>query len=203
LICAFDSAWRARALAGDTAAVTALADAALGPLFRFCLYRVGRDRHLCEEVVQETLVWAIRNLRDYNPLRSSGNIFSWLTGIARNQIHKALSRQWGTASLEGLWDAIDQQLLAVYARLDSDPFDDDLLSRQETAEMVNMTMSQLPEHYRQALEAKYVQGRSVREIAAVGEISEKAVESMLTRARAAFRGTFLALARSAGTQSTV
>ena len=44
-----------------------MADAVLQPLYRFCFYRVGRDRHLCEEAVQETLVHAIRHLRDYDP----------------------------------------------------------------------------------------------------------------------------------------
>jgi DNA-directed RNA polymerase specialized sigma24 family protein len=54
-------------------------------------------------------------------------------------------------------------------------------------------------HYRETLEAKYVLGQSVRDIAAALEISEKAVESQLTRARKAFRATFLALTRNLGT----
>ena len=57
-------------------------------------------------------------------------------------------------------------------------------------------MSQLPSHYREALEAKYVSGQSVRTIAQTLSMSEKAVESQLTRARKAFRATFLAMARS-------
>ena len=68
--------------------------------------------------------------------------------------------------------------------------------RQETRELVNTTMSQLPPHYREALEAKYLTGRSVRDMAAVWSISEKAVESLLTRARQAFRVAFLALSRN-------
>jgi DNA-directed RNA polymerase specialized sigma24 family protein len=54
----FDADWRRRALAGQVEAVRALAEAALAPLYAFCLYRVGRNRHLCEEVVQETMVRA-------------------------------------------------------------------------------------------------------------------------------------------------
>ena len=59
--------------------------------------------------------------------------------------------------------------------------------------MVNATMSQLPPQYGRALEAKYVLGRSVREIARAWKVSEKAVESQLSRARTAFRTVFLAL----------
>jgi RNA polymerase sigma-70 factor, ECF subfamily len=202
----FDAAWRTRALAGEPAAVRLLTDAALGPLFTFCLYRVGRDRHLCEEVVQETLLRAVLDLDAYEPDRSAGNIFPWLAGLARNAVRRALARRrrecpgQDPASLETLWDRIDRELLEVYARLESDPFDDDLLRRDETRQMVNATMSQLPPHYRATLEAKYLHGRTVRDIAAAAETSEKAIESQLTRAREAFRATFIALARNLGVE---
>jgi RNA polymerase sigma factor (sigma-70 family) len=70
-----------------------------------------------------------------------------------------------------------------------------VLKREETREMVNATMAQLPPHYREALEAKYVAGRTVRDMAAGWRMSEKAVESQLGRAREAFRATFAALAQ--------
>ena len=192
----FDSAWRARALQGSADAVKTLTDEALQPLYRFCLYRVGRNRHLCEEVVQETLLRALRDLRQYDPGRAANNIFPWLTGLARNEIHRALGREHAAVSLEVLWANMDKELLAFYARLDSEPFTDELLQREETRELVNATMSQLPPHYREALEAKYVTGKSVRDLAALSDISEKAAESLLSRARQAFRVAFLALSRN-------
>jgi RNA polymerase sigma-70 factor (ECF subfamily) len=189
----FDAAWHGEALAGDARALTALASAALKPLYRFCYYRLGRRRELCEEVVQETLVRAIRELDRYEPDRSRGNIFPWLTGLARNEIHRLLARERAGQSLEACWLRIDAELAAVYAQLESQPMPDEVLQRQETREMVNATMSQLPYHYREALEAKYVRGLSVRDIAAALSTSEKSVESQLTRAREAFRKAFLAL----------
>ena len=77
---------------------------------------------------------------------------------------------------------MDRELLAQYARLEVEPFADDLLEREETRQLVNTTMSQLPPHYRDALEAKYLRGKSVRDLATLWSISEKAVESLLTRA---------------------
>ena len=198
----FDSSWRRRALAGDPGAVRHLADSALVPLYQFCLYRVGRDRHVCEEVVQETLCQAIRDLRSYDPGRANNSIFGWLTGLARNHIQRVLGKERRAVSLEALWSRMDKELLEVYARLDSQVFEEDLLERQETREMVNVTMSQLPQYYRAALEAKYVRGESVREIADASAISEKAAESMLTRARDAFRETFLSLARNLNVEVT-
>jgi RNA polymerase sigma-70 factor (ECF subfamily) len=195
----FDSNWRQRAVDGQSDAIGALARASIEPLYRFCFHRVGRNQHLCEEIVQETLLRAIRNLDQYEPDRASNNIFPWLTGLARNEIRRVLAREKATVSLDILWEKMDRDLLALYERLDAEPFSDDVLRREETREMVGATMSQLPMHYRETLEAKYVLGQSVRDIAAALEISEKAVESQLTRARKAFRATFLALTRNLGT----
>jgi RNA polymerase sigma-70 factor (ECF subfamily) len=196
----FDDAWRRLALTGNTGAVQALTDATLEPLFAFCLYRVGRNRHLCEEVVQETLLRVLRDLSHYEPQRSNNNIFPWLTGLARNEIHRVLGRERAGVSLETLWANVDKELLAVFARLESEPFADALLEREETRELVNATMAQLPQHYREALEAKYVSNKSVRDLASQWGASEKAVESQLTRARKAFRATFLALSRNLGAE---
>lgn len=196
----FDAAWQARALAGQPDAIAALADAALEPLFAFCFYRVGRSRHLCEDVVQDTLVRAISELRHYDPARGQNQIFPWLTGLARNEIHRALVREKPTASMESLWTRLDQELRGVYARLESAPLAEVVLAREETRELVNATMSQLPPHYREALEAKYVRGHSVRDMAEHWQTSEKAVESQLSRARSAFREVFLALTRNLDTE---
>lgn len=192
----FDSDWRRRALSGEPAAVQLLADSALLPLFRFCFHRVGGDRHKCEEVVQETLLRALRELDRYEPERGGNHIFPWLTGLARNEISRVLGRDKHAASLEVLWNRMDRDLRAIFARLEQEPFPDELMERDETRAMVNATMAQLPPHYRQALEAKYVEGRSMREMAAAEGGTEKAVESLLTRARQAFRDTFLALTRN-------
>lgn len=191
----FDAAWHKLAMDADAGAIRALADSNLTPLWRFCLYRVGNDRHLCDEVVQETLLQAIDRLKDYDPARAGGNIFAWLCGLARNEIRRALATRRNTSSLEIAWERIDRDLRETYARLESRPLEADILQREQTRQVVNATLATLPAHYREALEAKYVQGQSVRDMAAAARVSEKAVESQLSRARDAFRATFLTLAR--------
>lgn len=191
----FDSNWHRRALAGDRDAIETLVKSVLTPLHSFCLYRVGRNRALCEEVVQETILRAVNELDKYDPSRSANNIFPWLIGIACNEIHRAVASEKVTVSLESLWAGLDRQLQDTYSRLETASLDDDCLQRQETRELVNATMSQLPRQYQSALEARYFHGRSTREISALTHVSEKAVESQLARAREAFRATFLALVR--------
>jgi RNA polymerase sigma-70 factor (ECF subfamily) len=191
----FDETWRRKALQGDETAVKVLLEYVLKPLYGFCLYRVGKNQHWCEEVVQETMMRALRDLAAYEPSRAGNNVFPWLTGLARNEIQRVLQREKSAASLQTLWANLDQELLGLYAKLETAPFDDDLLQRQETRDLVNATMAQLPDHYRETLEEKYVQGKSQREMAQHRQLSEKALESQLTRARNAFRVTFLALSR--------
>lgn len=196
----FNDAWRHKALSGDQAAVQLLLREVLQPLYGFVLYRVGKNQHWCEEVVQETMLRALRELRNYEPARAQNSIFPWLTGLARNEIQRVLSREKATISMQNLWANLDQELLGLYAKLEEEPFAEELLQREETRDLVNATMAQLPDHYRETLEDKYVRGKSQREIAEMRHLSEKALESQLVRARKAFRATFLALSRQLQTE---
>ena len=120
----FDETWRHQALKGDEAAVQTLLANVLQPLYGFCLYRVGKNRHWCEEVVQETMLRALRDLPHYDPRRANHNIFPWLTGLARNEIQRVLVREKATAALQTLWANLDDELLGLYARLESEPFEE-------------------------------------------------------------------------------
>ena len=77
--------------------------------------------------------------------------------------------------------------------------DDDpewLLERSETAQLVQATLDRLPGHYGDVLEWKYIEGLAVAEIAARLRSTPKAIESMLTRARTAFRESFAGVVRA-------
>ena len=58
-----------------------------------------------------------------------------------------------------------------------------------------MALDRLPPHYGNALEWKYIQGYSVREIAARLDVSHEAAQSVLARAKRSFRDIYSALAR--------
>ena len=64
------------------------------------------------------------------------------------------------------------------------------LLRGEVARQVHETIDQLPSRYAQALAWKYNDGLPVIEIARRLDLSEKAAESLLTRAREAFRARY-------------
>ncbi len=192
----FDDDWQRRALAGERQALKDLAEHALVPLYRFVFYRVGGRADLAEEVVQESMIQAIRDLAAYQPRRAEGRILPWLCGLARNEIRRVLARYRDAVPLERLWQAVDRDLVRSLTRIDENEFSDAVLAREETRQFVNATMAQLPDDYRLVLEAKYVDGRSVRELAASMARTEKAIESLLGRARQAFRDAFCSLTRN-------
>jgi RNA polymerase sigma-70 factor, ECF subfamily len=194
----FDRRWHAKALAGDSESVALLARQVLGPLFRFCYHRLGRNQALAEDVVQETLLIAIERLETYDSARSGGRIWGWITGLARNEIRRALSRYEQGFSLQQFWESADVRLLEALRHIESEAISDADVVRNETRQLVNVTMSQLPVHYQQALEAKYMNGESLRQIAAALSLSVEAVESLLSRSRRAFRETFEILSRPKG-----
>lgn len=136
---------------------------------------------------------AIERLENYDPTRSEGRIWGWITGLARNEIRRALSRFEQGISLQLFWESMDVRLLDALRNIESESVSETDLVRLETRQLVNVTMSQLPVHYQQALEAKYMNGQSLREMAASLRVSVEAVESLLSRARRAFRETFVIL----------
>lgn len=192
----FDAQWRARMLAKDESASEELCREALAPMHTFCFHRVGRNRTDCEDVVQETMVRAVREIEKYDPERSANDIFPWLADLARNEIKRLLASRPQTQSLEALWENMDAQVLNRLSKVNEEDLEEETLRREETKKVVGMAMSQLPPNLREVLIAKYVQGLSSKEIAKMWKSSERGVESVLHRARKAFQETFIALTQN-------
>lgn len=172
---------------GDRKAFDAFFKEYFPRLFRFALGRVDHDPALAEEVVQRTMCIVVRKMASY---RGEALLFTWLCQICRNEMN-AVFRQRGDRYRADV--PIDDHP-AVQAALESmfaeDYRPDSARRREEVAQFVRATLQHLPSHYAKALEMKYVHGNSVIEIAAELELSEKATESLLTRARNAFKEGF-------------
>jgi RNA polymerase sigma-70 factor, ECF subfamily len=185
-----DAALVARLLLGDERAFQAFFDAYAPRLFRFALARLDRDADAAEEVVQATLCRAVMKLSTY---RGEAALFTWLCTFCRHEIsaHAVRTRRSGLAA-PLLEDAPDvRAALESLSTLADGP--DAPLRHQELARLVQMTLACLPEHYGDALEWKYIQELSVDDIATRMQLGRKAAESLLTRARHAFREAFAAL----------
>lgn len=185
---------RERVLQGDAAAAQAFFERHVEALYEFVHYRVGGDRTLAEDVVQDTLLVALERLGAFDG-RSS--LHTWLCGIAKNKI-RSQRRKRRPVLIEDVLAQADPAIDALLAEIDRTPLPEWVLERQETQELVGATLSSLPPDYRAALVDKYMEGLSVQEIARRQGKGAKAAESVLHRARLAFVRVFQLLAKTRG-----
>lgn len=172
-------------LAGDERAFTRFFDGYFPRVYRFALPRVDRNETLAREVVQATLVKALRRIDSW---RGEAALFTWLCQICRNEITDQLrSERRRRAVVVPIDD--DEELRAVLEAVESPPAADPLrnASAEEVRQLVHTVLDRLPGRYGEALEWKYVEGHSVEEIGQKLGIGTTAAQSLLARARIAFR----------------
>jgi RNA polymerase sigma-70 factor, ECF subfamily len=178
----------ARLLRGDEEAFAEFFDRNFAPLVRFALPRVG-DEHAAEEVVQATLCRAVRKLASY---RGEAALLTWLTTICRREISTYFEQRKKVPPMIDLSDDLPE-VRAVLESLGAESLStESSIQRRELARIVHAVLDHLPGRYGDALEWKYIDGFSVAEIAERLSLAPKAAESLLTRARTAFRDAFKA-----------
>jgi RNA polymerase sigma-70 factor (ECF subfamily) len=173
-------------LSGDETAAEAFFSEYFPRLFRFARARLDGDEDAAEEVTQTTLIRAVRKLSTY---RGEAALFTWLCTLCRHEISSWVERSGRAFHTSLAEDHPDlQAALEAAAKLSTDPELE--TGRRELSRLVRLTLDQLPARYSDVLDCKYVQGLSVDEIAERLGLGYKATESLLTRARQAFRDSF-------------
>jgi RNA polymerase sigma-70 factor (ECF subfamily) len=174
---------RQAVLAGDETAWRAWCLESFDELDRFVLWRCGGRRDLADDVVQETWLTAVRRIRRFDPTRAS--FLTWLRGIAANvrRNHTRKERRFAVERFSTNGEAaVDPAATA---------------NQQDRAETIAEVLDALSERQEAVLRAKYFDGLTVEEIAQAWSETPKAVESLLTRSRAAFRERFERLMKQA------
>jgi RNA polymerase sigma-70 factor (ECF subfamily) len=169
-------------MAGDERAWQALYDSAFDAVERYVQWRLAGRRSAVDEVVQETWLTAVRLLDRFEPRR--GSFTQWLRGIASNALRNHLRRD---ALRRKAFEPFDESRHADAGGNGAAHRHD---QRTDNAERIAAALAALPEHYEQVLRAKYVDAMSVIDIAKERDQTPKAVESLLTRAREAFRAVY-------------
>jgi len=180
-----------RVLAGDEAAFDELFDRYFPALYRFALPRLHHDLDAAEEVVQATLCAALGKLHTF---RGEAALFTWLCTFCRHEIsahYERVRKQPPVVELIEDRTEVAAALESLWPLGGLGP--EEALWRREVERFVHVALDALPGHYGDALEWKYIDGLSVKEIAARLATTPKAAESLLTRARAAFRDAFATL----------
>lgn len=183
-----------RLLAGREEAFEEFCSTYFPRLCRFALARLDNDADRSLDVAQTTVSRAIANLETY---RGEAPLASWLFAICRHEIFAHYRRSKRRPVASGLLD--DLEVVATLDSLQAEHGQPEVeLQRKELARSVHVTLDHLPQRYSNALEWKYIEGLSVKQIAERLQIGPKAAESLLTRARQAFREGFSAATAGGG-----
>ena len=145
-------------------------------LLRFVGAKVS-DRADVEDIVQETLISIYDSLVLF---KGKSSFFTWACAIAKHEIadfyRKKKIKQVVFSRLPWLKDLVSE---ALGPELEYQEI--------EAKTKILKTLKKLSEGYSRILRLKYIDGLSMRQIAGELDLTVKAVESRLTRARLAFQ----------------
>ncbi len=154
-------------------------------LYRFALKRLGDDTASAEDAVQQTLCRAVERLEQF---KGEAALFTWLCKICRNTIVD-MSRSKATRRSDNVpfedTEEIRIALESISAMAMVDPQENAIMDQVES--LVRTVLDYLPGRYGDVLEWKYMHGLSVKEISHRLDVTPKAAESILNRARIAFK----------------
>lgn len=171
-------------LRGDERAFQAFFDSYFPRLYRFAMRRLG-DVEVARDVAQSTLVKATRTLAQY---RQEAALFSWLYQICTTQIVDSIRANRRHAQhivLHG--EPARVAIERVAAPAGHQPHDACL--DVELSRLIQDVLDGLPGKYGDVLRWKYMDELRVDEIGERLGIGQTAAQSMLARARVAFRAS--------------
>lgn len=152
-------------------------------LFRVAMY-LKRDRDLAEDLVQETMMQALKSFHRYEP---GTNCKAWLTTIMYNTHYKQLRKQSNLKLVDDPEDLIAQTLAF-------EPSVPQKLTDEEVIEAVK----KVPPIFRDVILLCDVEDFSYKEISEMLDIPMGTVMSRLHRGRKMLRGELAVMAREYG-----
>lgn len=165
-----------RLLARDKAAVREFYDQYLPLLLRFIRRKVDSEPDV-EEIAQDVLFAFLEGARDFT---GKCKLATYLCSIAKNKIIDYYRRR-------KIKKVVFSQLPNGFESLISQALNpEEALDQTLLTEKIGRVFSHLSPQYAKMLTLKYIEGRSVEEIAKLLSCSFKSAESILFRARKAF-----------------
>ena len=178
-----------RLLAGNERAFTQFFNDYYPRLFRFALIRLSGNDDAADEIAQRTISRGVRKLHLF---RAQASLFTWLCQICRHEIHDYVQlRDRHARRVVSIDD--DPEIRAALESIPADQENDPAraVKHAELQRNVQLVLDYLPSRYAETLEWKYVEDISVNEIAKRLDVTVHAAESLLARARRAFKDAWL------------
>ena len=152
---------------GDANAFSRFYDLYSFRIYRFVLVLARGDENGAREVCQAAFIKVARHLKVFDNERA---LWAWLCTLARNafiDFHRAQQRRNRLVPMDELPPAVTSEVD----------------STNQLSELLRDAMTALPPHERELLQAVYVDGRPLQELADASAQTYKAVESRLARLR--------------------
>jgi RNA polymerase sigma factor (sigma-70 family) len=159
------------------------------PLLAFAQHRFGCNREKSEEIVQMTFIRCVKSIRNFKPSR--GTLLNWLKTISKNEAHTLLQQDRKQLAIKTSARPSAEMIERALEGMDTVALSEEIVVKGEIQLLIHDTIAELYSRYRKVLILKYVENRKVAEIASMLGQSEKAIESLLSRSRQAFKKVFL------------
>src|SRR4051812_34937260 len=178
-----DSAIVSAFLGGDERAFTELVERYQTRLLNF-IYRTIGDREKAEDLVQEVFIRVYRHLHRFD---RSKKFSTWAYTIASNLAKNELRNRSRNPLV--LFQTVqksyqDDDRPVEFEDPTSRP--DDMYHQRHLQQIVEETVSKLPEHHRNVFILRELEGKSYEEIAEITDCNLGTVKSRLNRARNSF-----------------
>lgn len=157
-------------------------DAACDGLYRFILIRVGGNRDVADDVVQQTCYLAAKHR---SPPTDDDGCEAWLRGIARNLVRNHWRRRKRNKGYLNIQDVEVSRQLAE--DMETHPLPPDVVSREESRTQLMLAITELRATDQFLIFAFYFEARSQARIAKELQTTVKSIETRLYRARQRLR----------------
>jgi len=154
------------------------------PVIRFILKRTGGDLEAAQQVLQGTFISV---LKSFHTFHKKSTYFTWICKIALNKLADYYRDQVHYKS-KVFVPSIEQFNLLIDPGLSPE----EKLTLDELKSQVNKCLNLLPIEYRRLLHLKYYQELSTREIGLKLNLSPRALEGRLYRAKKALAKIYAA-----------
>jgi len=147
-------------------------------LYQFLLLVARGREDEAQEALQQTLLRVVHHVRTFE---SEDTFWCWLKVVGRSAARDAGRKQQRYAAL----------LQSFARRRNSLALDQPSEPDNRLRDCLDESLDELAPDDRKLIEAKYIEGATIKELSAVADLTEKAVESRLLRARRELRGRIL------------
>ena len=148
------------------------------------IYRTIGDREKAEDLVQEVFIRVYRHLHRFDRTKKFSTwVYTIASNLAKNELrNRSRNPLVLFQTIKKNWQDEDRPLQFE----DDTTRPDDLYRKRHLRELVEASVSQLPEHHREVFVLRELEGKSYEEIAEITDTNLGTVKSRLNRARTSF-----------------